>query len=114
MPSSPQRLPHVQAVSRDGRAWLYYRRGGKRWALPGPEGSAAFILAYERIHAAYGTLRTAGPRATAGTVEAAIVAYLSSGDYQQLSPRTQESYRRILDGFRTAFGPLFLASLDPG
>lgn len=110
MPSS--RLPHVERVSRAGKLWLYYRRGGRRWPLPGPEGSALFLEAYGRIHASYAALRGETPKGTPGTVDAAITLYLSSADYRRLGARTQADYRRTLDAFRGAFGPLHLADLD--
>lgn len=105
-------LPHVLRVKRGASTWLYYRRGGRRWPLPGPEGSALYLDAYNRIHASYGTLRAATPAGTPGTVDAAVIAYLQCADYQQLATRTQRDYRATLDGFRTAFGPLHLAQLD--
>ncbi len=108
------RLPHVQAVAKpDGRVYLYYRRDGRRHALPGPEGSIAFREAYDRIHSAHGV----APRpnsATAGTVEAAIIDYLSNPDFTTLAPASQRQYRWTLDQFRGAFGPLRLADLDSG
>ena len=112
MPSN--RLPHVKAVSRAGRAWLYYRRGGRTWPLPGPEGSAAFLAEYGRVHAAYGTLRTETPAGRPGTVEAAVRLYLGSADHAGLAEATRRDYRRVLDGFRGAFGHLQLADLDIG
>jgi hypothetical protein len=116
MPISPPvpELPHLKRVRRGDRSWIYYRRGGRQWPLPGPEGSAAFLLAYERVHAAYGALRTAPARTQPGTVDAAVTAYLASADFQQLSPKTRSDYRRVLDGFRGAFGPLPLMALDGG
>ena len=105
------RLPHVQSVTRGDSTWLYYRRAGRRWPLPGPEGSALFLDAYHRIHGAWGTLRAETPAGTPGSVEAAIIAYLRSADYQQLAAATQRDYRRVLDAFRTAFGPLYLSDL---
>ena len=112
MPSSPARLPHVTETRRGDRLWLYYRRGGRRWPLPGPEGSALFLEAYGRIHASYGTLKADTPKGTPGTVDAAVTLYLSSADYRSLGARTQGDYRRTLDAFRGAFGPLHLADLD--
>ncbi|WP_191085663.1 tyrosine-type recombinase/integrase [Roseococcus microcysteis] len=119
MPSSrpapaPPELRHLKRVRRGDRVWLYYRRGRQQWALPGPEGSAAFLLAYERVHAAYGTLQAAAPRQQPGTVDAAITLYLASADFLQLAPKTQADYRRVLDGFRGAFGALPLMALDAG
>jgi hypothetical protein len=106
------RLPHVKAVSRAGKAWLYYRRGGRTWSLPGPEGSALFLAEYGKIHASYGRLRAETPAGTPGTVEAAVRLYLASADFAGRAPATQRDYRRVLDQFRGAFGHLHLAELD--
>jgi len=108
----PERLPHVMAVRRGKSTWLYYRRGGRRWPLPGPEGSSAHILAHQKIHEAYGTLRQAETRVAPGTLDAAVTAYLRSADYQQLAPQTRADYRRVLDNFRMAFGPWPMTKLN--
>ena len=110
--ASPSHLPHVIATRRGDRVWLYYRRGGRRWPLPGPEGSALFLEAYGRIHSSYGVLRGDTPRGTPGTVDAAVLLYLQSADFRRLTARSQTDYRRVLDSFRGAFGPLYLADLD--
>jgi integrase len=113
-PPVPARLPHVKAVRRADRVWLYYRRGGRQWPLPGPEGSAAHILAHERVHRAYDHLRQAPVRTAPGTVDAAITAYLASADYLQHAESTKRDYRRVLDRFREAFGPIPVSALDVG
>lgn len=114
-PPGVGRLPHVQAIRKpDGRVYLYYRRDGRRTALPGPEGSLAFLAAYDRIHAATeaGPVR---PKASADcTVEEAITAYLGAADFAQLAPATQRHYRHSLDPFRAKFGAMRLSHLDPG
>jgi hypothetical protein len=106
------RLPHVQAIRKpDGRVYLYYRRDGRRTPLPGPEGSLAFLGAYDAIHAAH----AANPRPAggqAGTVAAAITAYLASPDVAQLAESSRRNYRWTLDRFRGAFGPMLLRDLD--
>jgi integrase len=110
-PEQSKHLPHVKAVRRGDRVWLYYRRGGRQWPLPGPEGSTAFLAEYHRIHASYGRLKGETPPGSPGTVDAAITLYLRSADYQGLRPRSRADYRRTLDAFRGAFGPLHLADL---
>jgi hypothetical protein len=104
--------PHLMTVRRGDRTFLYYRRGGFTWSLPQPIGSRAFLEEYGRIHNAYGTLPAKPSAAKIGTVEAAVREYLECADYRQLAATTQENYRLILDGFRTAFGPLQLSGLD--
>lgn len=105
-------LDYVKRVRRGAREWLYYQRGGRRWPLPGPEGSAAFLAEYNRVHASYSMLKAATPAGVPGTVDAAVTLYLGSADYQRLKPRTQREYRRVLDHFRVAFGALYLRDLD--
>nr|WP_314074829.1 tyrosine-type recombinase/integrase [uncultured Roseococcus sp.] len=114
MRSTPphERLPHVMEVRRGKNTWLYYRRGGRRWPLPGPEGSSVHILAHQKIHDSYATLRETVTRSAPGTLDAAVTAYLRSADYKQLSSQTQADYRRVLDKFRGAFGPWPMTKLN--
>lgn len=112
MPLPQGRLPHVTETRRGDRVWLYYRRGGRRWPLPGPEGSAVFLEAYGRIHSSWGAMQGDTPRGTPGTVDAAVTLYLGTADYLRLAAGTRADYRRTLDAFREAFGPLYLADLD--
>lgn len=111
-PAAAPDLDYVKRVRRGERVWLYYRRAGRRWPLPGPEGSAVFLAAYNRIHASYATLRDATPAGTPGTIDAAVTLYLGSADYQRLAEKTRRDYRQQLDRFRGAFGPLYLRDLD--
>jgi hypothetical protein len=93
-----------------GRTYLYYRRNGQRIPLPQPEGSAAFLAAYDQAH---GSHQSFAPGATGRhTVDEAITAYLASADYRQLAPSSSRDYRRTLDEFRSAFGELPLRALD--
>jgi hypothetical protein len=108
---SPARLAYVETVrAANGTIYLYYRRGGRRIALPGPEGSEAFQLAYEHAERLF-----EGPPDRGGsgrhTVDDVIAAYLDSADYRQLAPKTRADYRRVLDGFRGHFGDLPAAAL---
>ena len=111
-PTSP--LPHVERTRNSrGQVYLYYRRGGQRIPLPQPEGSAAFLAAYDQAHASM--QRRHGPEASGRhTVGDAVTAYLASADYQQLAPTSRADYRRTLDQFRGAFGELSLKALDEG
>lgn len=114
-PRPAGRLPYVQAVRRpDGADYLYYRRAGRRTPLPGPEGSVLFLDAYDRAHASHTAARSGADGQRAGSVAAAITAYLAHGDFAQLAPASQRSYRRTLDGFRGRFGDLMLRDLDSG
>lgn len=103
--------PHLERTrGAGGQMYLYYRRGGRRIALPGPEGSGVFIRAYEAARAA---TEQHQPKTTGRhTADDAITLYLASADYQQLRPNTRTDYRRTLDAFRAQLGTLPLLVMD--
>jgi hypothetical protein len=105
-PSKPARQRYVQAVQVGEATYLYYRRGGRRIRLPGPEGSEAFHIGYNRAHRAFGE---PVKRQANSTVDDAVTAYLSSADYRSLSDSTRMDYRRTLDRHRADAGHLALA-----
>jgi integrase len=95
------RLKFVEAIKgRRGEVFLYYRRDGRRIPLPAPEGSAAFLDAYD---AADRLFRKSGVPA-GRTVDEAIGAYISSVDFGNLAPASQRDYRRTLSQFRIDHG----------
>jgi integrase len=89
-------LPYVDAFrDRHGKLRFYFRRKGKRFALPGEPGSAEFLEAYQAVlndkpgvHAI---------RAKAGTFDALRELYLRSAEFQSLRPTTQREMRYALD-----------------
>ena len=86
---NPHRLRYVEEVVTRGVSHLCYRRGRRRHPLPGPEGSAAFLSAYDAVH--NGVDRS---RALSGaTVHEAIRGYLASADFHALAPARQRQYR---------------------
>lgn len=106
------RLPHVEETrGAGGQTYLYYRRNGRRIQLPHPEGSGAFLLAYERAKRVVEEGATA-ERTTTHTLDAAVTSYLSSADYRGLKQGSREDYRRTLDHFRGAFGNVAIAAMD--
>lgn len=111
MPLPAASLPYVDVRRRGPREWLYYRRNGALIPLPGPLGSEAFRIAYERAAATFEAPDARG-QASLHTVHDAITHYLGSPAYTQLAPRTRGDYRRQLDAFRTEFGKLRLVALD--
>lgn len=92
-----------------GTEYLYYRRGGLYLPLPTPEGSAAFLEAYDRCHATFEAARQPRAKPQLHTVQDAVTAYLAGADFRQLKAKTREDYRRTLDAFRGEFGAHRLA-----
>lgn len=93
-----------------GQTYLYYRRDGRRIALPGPEGSGAFVRAYE---AARDEVERRAPKIGGHhTVEDAITLYLDNPDFKALRPNTRSDYRRVLDPFRASLGATPMPVID--
>lgn len=104
------RRRHVARKRVNGAEYLYYRRGAAYLPLPGPEGSDAFIAAYDRAHAAFEAAAGNAPRKRElHTVDDAITHYLGSAEYRGLKDGTRSDYRRLLDRFRGDFGAERLA-----
>ncbi|MFN5081822.1 tyrosine-type recombinase/integrase [Brevundimonas sp.] len=105
-------LPFVQTFKdRHGRQRNYYRRKGHaRIALPGEVGSAEFMAAYAEARARDPERSDEARRSVAmsrvppRSINALVVAYYGSQDFLDLQPRTQSSYRFILDRFRAKYG----------
>ncbi len=107
---NPHRLRYVEEVVSRGVSHLYYRREGRRHPLPGPEGSAAFLSAYDAVHS--GVDRS---RALSGaTVHEAITGYLASADYHSLAPASRRQYRWSLDYFRERAGAVHMVDVNDG
>jgi hypothetical protein len=67
-------LQYVDAqCGRDGlvRYW-YFRRGGRRWRLPGEPGSPEFMAEYHRLLAVTGTAPTSKGEVLRGSVAALV------------------------------------------
>jgi enterobacteria phage integrase len=99
------RLKYVHAFrDRMGRMRYYFRRHGKRSALPGRPGSDEFMAAYAahlRDLANEGELRQA---AAPGTFAALAIRYFGSPQYLRLSAASRSNYRRVIDGFLEQHG----------
>lgn len=99
-------LPYLNEIkSRHGGVNRYYRRAGKRIALPGEVGSKEFLEAYSAAREALGVppdrrVSSADPR----TINALIIRYYASAEFKALKPVTQANYRNILDRFRAVHG----------
>ena len=105
-------LKYVHAfVDRNGHARHYFRRHGKRIALPGLPGSSEFMAAYQAalddaIPAQIGAKRT-----KPGSVNAALVSYYTSLEFRSLAAGTQGMRRAILERFRAKHGDKSIAGL---
>jgi len=111
------RLQYVHAFrDRHGKVRHYFRRPGfKQIPLPGLPGSPEFMEAYQAALSGM----TAPPsmigasRTTAGTLNAAIVAYYASKSFiDGLAPETQRMRRNILERFRNEHGDKRMALLQ--
>ena len=80
---------------RHGHTRFYFQRGGsKNIPLPGLPWSPTFMAAYE---AALGDRKVATINKTAGTVDAAVLAYLQSDGFSKgLAKSTRKTRRRII------------------
>ena len=101
-------------TDRHGTARYYYRRHGKRTALPGLPWSPEFMAAHAA--AAESKVERAkhigAERTLPGSINALTVAYFNSADFHGLADTTRATYRGILDAFRTEFGDKSAAGLD--
>ena len=94
------RLKYVHAFrDRFGRMRYYFRRYGKRTALPGLPGSGEFMAAYADKLGETSKHVEPRPKPMAGTFSALATRYFSSPQYQTLSATSRGNYRRVIDGF---------------
>ena len=110
-------LRYVQAMrDRHGKMRHYFRRPGHaRVTLPGLPGSAEFMAAYQvACDGLTAPKRQIGAQRTvAGTLNALIVAYYTSGEFRALAASTQRARRNLMEGLRTAHGHRVVAELRP-
>lgn len=100
---------------RNARVRYYFRRRGQKKAipLPGLPGSEEFMAAYAAALATIVEPADIGAdRTLPGTVNALIVAYYRSNEWQnQLAPDTRRARRRFIEAFRNDHGSKRLALL---
>jgi enterobacteria phage integrase len=99
------RLKYVHAFrDRMGRMRYYFRRHGKRNALPGMPGSREFMAAYTaQLNNSSGQVKHR-PTAAPGTFAALAIRYYGSPQFQSLSATSRSNYRRVIDGFLEQHG----------
>jgi enterobacteria phage integrase len=99
------RLKYVHAFrDRMGRMRYYFRRHGKRSALPGLPGSSEFMAAYAAQLESPSKQVGQRPVAMPGTFAALAVRYYGSPQYLRLSATSRSNYRRVIDGFLQEHG----------
>jgi len=102
-------------VDANGHPRFYFRRAGSALTpLPGLPWSPEFMAAYEQAmkrHTAAGPIVIGESKTTAGTVNAAVVAYYA-GAFKQLAPGTQVGQRALIERFRKECGDLNLRGLQ--
>lgn len=94
-PMTRIRLDYVHEYrDRHGKVRRYFRKGGRRVALPGSPGSADFMRAYQMAVSG----KVAPPIAfEAGTLGDLIVRYYKSQAFGNLKPSSKVAYRRVLE-----------------
>jgi integrase len=107
-----KRKPILPFVHRNG-GYDYFRRPGfKRARLPGLPFSPEYMTAYQDAMAQMPVIGAS--RSKAGTVAAAVAAYLVSPEFTTgLSPGTQAMRRAILNRFRDQYGEHPIRQMPP-
>jgi integrase len=99
------RLKYVHAFrDRTGRMRYYFRRNGKRNALPGLPGSIEFMGAYAVLLSKSPKQVEQRPTAAPRTFAALAIRYFGSPQYLSLSTSSRGNYRRVIDGFLVEHG----------
>jgi integrase len=93
-------------IDRHGKVRHYFRRGGKRTPLPGLPGSEQFMAAYQAAEARAPAPVTdiGASRTEPGTINALVVLYYKSADWNAHDPGTRKDRRPIIERFRVANG----------
>jgi len=99
------RLKYVHAFrDRMGRMRYYFRRHGKRSALPGLPGSSEFMATYAAHVNNASSQPKHRPTAAPLTFAALAIRYYGSPQFQSLSATSRSNYRRVIDGFLQQHG----------
>src|SRR2546429_5885504 len=99
------RLKYVHAFrDRMGRMCYYFRRHGKRNALPGMPGSSEFMAAYAAQLNNSSRQADHRPTAAPGTFAALAIRYYGSPQFQSLSATSRSNYRPVIDRFLQQHG----------
>ena len=109
------RMPkYTQAfIDRHGTARFYFRKAGsKKVSLPGLPWSPQFMAAYEAsLNGHAPAIKIGASRTLPGTVNALVVAYLTSATFASHAPETRRTRRNIIERFRNEHGDKRIALL---
>lgn len=98
-------MKYLHAFKDRHKEWRYYfRRHGRRIALPGPFASVEFNEAYAAALAESTGVPQKRRVAKHGTFAALATRYYGSPDYKGLSPSSQTNYKRVIDSFLEKHG----------
>jgi enterobacteria phage integrase len=98
-------IPYLHSYrDRHGKERFYYRRDGKRYALPAPD-DPSFMERYAAAAAAHEAGQDIDkPRGAPGTFSRLISDYYRSTDFKRLKGSTAAVYRNMLDKFAQKHG----------
>ena len=100
-------FPYIKAYERRGKIYAYYRRGKTQVRLRGEIGSPEWVQLYKAAHEQY-ELAHAGKEAASpalpGTFEHLWATYLRSSDFRGLAPRSQRTYRYLIEPMLPVYG----------
>ena len=111
------KLKYVNAFANRGRKdkrvrYYFRRRGGKAMPLPGLPGSEEFMAAYAAALAGLPHVEIGASRTLPGTINALVVNYYGSDDWQKLAADTRKNRRRVIERFRAEHGDKRVALLQ--
>src|SRR5262249_45178007 len=103
------KLKYVNAFTNRGRKdkrvrYYFRRRGGKAMPLPGLPGSEEFMAAYAAALAGLPHVEIGASRTLPGSINALVVNYYRSDDWQKLAADTRKNRRRVIERFRAEHG----------
>jgi integrase len=111
------KLKYVNAFANRGRKdkrmrYYFRRRGSKAMPLPGLPGSEEFMAAYAAALAGLPHVEIGASRTLPGTINALVVNYYGSDDWQKLAADTKKNRGRVIERFRAEHGNKRVALLQ--
>jgi integrase len=111
------KLKYVNAFANRGRKdkrvrYYFRRRGDKAVPLLGLPGSEEFMAAYAAALAGMPHVEIGANRTLPGTINALVINYYGSDDWQKLAPDTKKNRGRVIERFRADHGNKRVALLQ--
>src|SRR5262245_57269190 len=111
------KLKYINAFANRGRKdkrvrYYFRRRGGKALPLPGLPGSEEFMAAYAAALADLSQVEIGARRTLPGTINALVVNYYGSDNWQKLAADTKKNRGRVIERFRAEHGNKCVALLQ--